>query len=320
MSPFLSTDTIFSQFSSWEYFFIIPHDCLTSELTGRFGATYQVDYKHNIETYFQNREKKVLAGAWYWWTESKSGPKKYPEVDLGPIVLLPLLKGIDSRLAINLLLEDIFKRPQATITPVWTDSIKMPFLENIEKQINKELQKIAKSRDKISELKKQKAELNYYKKLIYADGTELEDVFSKCLCKLGAKVNPAKYANEEYCLLYNKVEYPVEAKGNSKSVSLKNLRQLIDYLLIYDDNTRKRNKGILFGNAWKKLPLNQRNTHQKPIFPKNVIERAEANNVALVSSVDFFEAFCKFLNNRSLGKKILDCIVHSVGVVDFKNI
>ena len=90
------------------------------------------------------------------------------------------------------------------------------------------------------------------------------------------------------------------------------------YLLIYDEKTGNQNRGILLGNAWKNTPINQRNSHAKPVFPSNVVKRAEATNITLIPSVEFFEIFCKFLENKTLSKKILDCIVNAVGVVNFK--
>ncbi len=311
----------FSKFRSWEYFLYTPQKHLTYEIKQWFGNPYYVDYSCVEKPYLQNREKQTLAGAYHWSIiPTSKGKRDYTTTELGPIIFLPLLKGIDYREAINLLLEDLIGKSQITLPPSWADKVSMPLLAGIQKKIDKHSGKIEKISEEISELEKQKSELEYYKKLLYADGSELEDVFKKCLIELGAQVNPPKHAEEEYCMLYKNKEYPVEAKGDSKSISLTDLRQLIDYLLIYDEKTGQENKGILIGNAWKKLPLGQRNTKQKPVFPSNVEKRAKASNIALVSSVDFFKAFCGFLKDKSLAPKILNCIVSSTGVVDFSKI
>lgn len=65
------------------------------------------------------------------------------------------------------------------------------------------------------------------------------------------------------------------------------------------------------------MPLEKRGMGDKPIFPDNVIERAEDFGLALLSSVDFFHAFCQFLLGNVAGDKILDEITKSVGVVKF---
>jgi len=312
----------FSKFKRWEYYFYVPQSCLTIELTNQCGATYDYTYTYQIEPYLKNREQRTLAGSYHWWTEAEQTTGAHPkkEVELGPIVLLPLLKEFDSRESTNILLEDILGKPQVSLPPSWVDNVKIPPITDINTKIAHHAGTIKKHQEEIDKLDKQKKDLEYYKKLLYADGRELEDVFKKCLLDLGASVTPAKYAEEEYCLQYQKNDYPVEAKGNTKSISLTNLRQLMDYLLIYDEKTGKQNKGILLGNAWKHIPVNKRNEHGKPTFPSNVIQRAEATNIALVSSVDFFNAFCEFLENKSLGKKILDHIINQTGVVSFKTI
>lgn len=310
----------FSEFKKWEYYFCVPRDCLTKELINWCGQIYDFDYKHTIQPYIVNREKRSLAGSYHLWTEAKERAKSKREIILEPIILLPLLINIDSRKAVNLLLEDILGKPQESLPHSWVENVKMPFIDDINLEILHDTNEIKTHQVKIDELNKQKRNFEYYKKLLYTDGSELEDVFKKCLIELGALVKPAKYAEEEYCLAYKENEYPVEAKGNSRSISLTDLRQLMDYLLTYDDKTGIQNKGILLGNAWKNIPIDQRNQKGKPIFPSNVIDRAESTNIALVSSVDFFVVFCKFLENKSIGKRILDCIVNSVGVVNFEKI
>ena len=308
----------FSKFDEWEYYFTIGGECLTQELTEYCGDIYNYNYSFDVYPFLQNREKRILAGSYHWWIKPENKPNSKIKRGLGFIILLPLLKNIYSRQAINLLLEDILGKPQELLPPAWTEKVKMRPLDDINSMISSHNDEIEKHQKKISELKKQKECLEYYKKLLYADGSELEEVFKKCLIELGASVNPAKYAEEEYCLRYKKNDYPVEAKGNTKSISLTNLRQLIDYLLIYDEKTGKINKGILIGNAWKNIPHNERDAKDKPVFPSNVVKRAKATNIALISSVDFFEVFCKFLEDKTLGKKILNCIVNSVGIINFK--
>jgi hypothetical protein len=109
----------------------------------------------------------------------------------------------------------------------------------------------------------------------------------------------------------------VEAKGVTKSISLTHLRQLIDYMLKYEEQTGVAVKGILLGNPWKNLPIEQRDTTGKPSFPPNVISRAKDMKIALISSTNFFKAFCSFLKHKKIGTSILNKIVNANGVVDF---
>ena len=116
---------------------------------------------------------------------------------------------------------------------------------------------------------------------------------------------------------YEGVEYLMEVKGIGKSVSLTHLRQLNDYVLKYQEDTGKACKGILFGNAWRTHPPEERNTSEKPEFPANVISRSQQWGVALVSSTRFFNAFREFMEDPSVGPAILSRVLSTSGEVLF---
>ena len=321
----------FSSLKKWDYFFYITADCLKRVFYQMLGHSNTTDYTLPINNLIENRYKKPLAAeilteVRYVKESNPSEPlfnRKYydktPDKILGPIVLLPLLEGIDSKEAVNLLLEDMIGKPQTSLPPDWVKAVQMPLVPNIQNQIDGKNEEIGRLQEEVNSLEEQKDNIEYYKKLIYCDGPELEDVFKICLTELGVTIEPAKYAEEEYCLVFKGKEYPVEAKGNAKSVSLTNLRQLMDYMLKYEEETEEKCKGILLGNAWKNKPIEERNSKETLIFPNNVITRACDLNIALLSSVDFFYIFCSFLEGKITGEKIVDKIVNSKGVVDFRD-
>jgi hypothetical protein len=208
-------------------------------------------------------------------------------------------------------------KPQETLPPDWIQDLRLPYVDQYNDEINKRESEIDEISVQIKQLKDTKSKILEYTKLLYCDGKELEDIFKNCLTKLGGKVDPAKYADEEYCLTYEGKEFPVEAKGVSKSIALTHLRQLIDYMLKYDEATNEKTKGILLGNPWKNKPLADRNLGGTPNFPDNVIQRAMDMNIALVSSVDFFKVFCEFLEEKVSGDDILKKITSGTGLVDF---
>jgi hypothetical protein len=171
----------------------------------------------------------------------------------------------------------------------------------------------------IAQHQREKQEIEKFKKLLYGDGKELEDIFSLCLEKLGGKVKEAKYSEEEFILEYKEEQYLVECKGVGKSIALGHVRQLLDYMFKFEEDEGKPGKGILFCNAWKGLSLQERGTASTVIFPENVINRANSVGIALVNSVDFFGAYAGFLAGQVLGETILDRITSSTGVVNFQN-
>jgi len=236
----------------------------------------------------------------------------------GVITLLPDIPDLDSREATNLVLEDLLGLPQTALPPAWAEALVVPGVAQLEAEMATRNGQIKQLEGEITDLEDRKNELEWYRKLLYESGTELENVFSKCLQRMGGSVTPAKYSREEFVLDFEGQLSLVECKGvSSRSASLTNVRQLADYMLKYEEDVGVTGKGILFVNAWRNLPASERDQPGTPIFPPNVIERAVELKIALVSSVEFFRAFCDFLAGQVEGTTILRRLSSSSGVVTF---
>lgn len=304
---------------SWSFLYEFPSgtDDLTDELQRVCGKhSSQYEYHFDVNRLVGNRYGKILAGTIILRTTFKID--KYSDrkarLTLGPLSFFPLVDGMDPRQAVNIFLEEALSLPQETLPPQWVDNIPMPFIAGIQKQIDEKKGSIGIIETEISNHLLEKSNLEKYKLLLYGSGFDLEQIFSQCIEKLGAKVIPAKYSDEEFIIEYRSEEYLVECKGIGKSVARSHVVQLLGYIAKYEEETGKTGKGILFGNAWKEIPVAERD---QPFFPDNVIASAKSNDIALVSSVSFFHVFCKFLAGEIAGEKILDAIVNSSGVVEF---
>ena len=196
----------------------------------------------------------------------------------------------------------------------------MPVVPDIQAEIDQKKAAILALETEITTAEAAKKELEKFKKLLYASGVELEEIFAECLSRCGGKVLPAKYSQEEFVLEYKNGLSLVECKGIGKSVALTHWRQLLDYIVKFEEEEGRRGKGILFGNAWRDLPPGDRGKEETVIFPDNVIERATANDMALISSVDFFHVFCRLIAGEVTGEAILDRITTAVGVVRFDDL
>lgn len=312
-----------SRMKEWDYYLFIPRDCLSRELTDFYGSTYDTRYSTPCSPIVVNRYDKVLAGRYQIHVrrpESKtSRHKKYPgEPDsvTGDIVLLPRIQGIDNREAVAMVLQSLTGAPQRSTEPEWSYAIDIPGVAEIAQQMQSRREQIKALWSEVADLQTEKDRLNNYKRLLFGSGPELEDVVSSCFAALGGTVTPAQYSQEEFVLVFRDAEYLVEVKGISKSCALSHLRQLNDYLLKYQEDTGRMCKGILFANTWRVLPPDDRGTNEKPIFPGNVVSRAEQWDVALVSSTDFFTAFVHFLQTGD-GVPVLEAIVQQKGLVTF---
>jgi hypothetical protein len=315
---------------TWTFYLRIPQTCLTRELTDYFGSPDTTKYRVPFDKYLENRYSRALAGEcrveitqarersseWNSWKEYPDSP----DVTTGRIVLLPLIDGVSAEEALADILREEIAYSATSPEPDWTRDIDMPFVADLKDEVTKAEIAIADQKQKIDQINARISDICSFRRLLYATGTELESIVKTSLERLGAKVSPAKYSNEEFILEVHGKEFLLEVKGVAKSISLTHLRQLNDYLLKYHEDTGSESKGILIGNAWRNTPPEMRGTEETPEFPDNVVKRAEQWGISLVSSRSFFEAFVRTLKDPSLSGQVLNVLTAASGVAEFDSL
>lgn len=290
----------FKNIRKWSYHFELP-------------AKHKYDNVHlGVRYYSKNRYGKYLAGIINYFISGQDWKS-------GDFIFLPCPTEITDIEAINFILEKLFNVYQKTPPPEWTQPIEVPGLGNIQKNIESNLQRIRQISEETDKLKEKKAELINYRGLLYETGSALEEIIRKVFTKLGYKPKPPIF-REEYIVEYDDKVGIIECKGNKKSIKRDDFRQLLDYITQYDLEGKFESKGILIGNAWRLKPLKERNKSETPIFPKGkdgIIDIAAKQNIALVSTIDIFNVFCKFLEGKIRGKDIMEKIFSAKGVVNF---
>lgn len=303
---------ITKQITDWSFYFqgvVIGKEI--KELCGRESS-----YNAHMTMFVENRYHRMLAGSVHY-TYTIPGDKRGIDYELGEIVLLPKIPRLESREMIASILECSFGIQQHEKPPDWLDQVNIPKAQVIQIGIDEKAAEMKGLSEDIDELLEKQRELNDYKRLLYDSGTALEDLFAKCLTELGGVIKPARYSEEEFVLEYQGIQYLVECKGVSKSISLTHLRQLADYMFKFQEDEGHAGKGILFGNAWKELHPDERGQSERPIFPANVITRGEQLQVALVGSKEFFGAFVDVLDGKRSASEVMNRITSGVGVVQF---
>ena len=301
-----------SKLKRWTFYFFIPEGALTQELTDVFGGTYRTKYKLPPDAFVINRYGKMLAGELSLLVATTDGHNcKY-----GSITVLPLIAELEQKEAMNLILEDLIGKPQQSLPPDWVDQIPMPFADAINAEIAQKNAAIESLRQEIAARAQKLAEIEKWKKLVYTTGRELEQIFEEAVIKLGAKTKSAA-AEEEFILEHKGNAGVVECKGVGKSISLQHVRQTDSHVLKFITAEDRNGKGILFGNAWRNLPLSERGETDTPIFPDNVVKHAIQREIALVGADDFLQVFCRFLKGEVLGEAVLDAMITQSGIVDF---
>jgi hypothetical protein len=313
--------------SKWSFYISIPQNCLTSELTDFYGSPIGTRYNIPFTPYVENRYSRALAGQCLIEVRkeriTRDGMDRRrtlyadePDHVTGTIVALPLIDGVSPEEALLDILKEEVGYSLKSPAPDWAQEIELPLVSEFQKQVVSAQAKVEKEEQNISNILEKIDNLTAFRRLLYSTGTELEDIVKKSFELLGATVKPAKYAEEEYILEVDNEEFLMEVKGVSKSISLTHLRQLNDYLLKYQEDTGKECKGILLGNAWRNMPPSMRDTQETPIFPDNVVKRAEQWGISLVSSLTLFHVVLRVLRKEAEAKDILASITTAVGLAN----
>ncbi|WP_426356367.1 hypothetical protein ACP26O_18095 [Burkholderia sp. R-40] len=310
---------LLGKLKSWEGVYLThPHGnshLLNLALSGGRAALHALQF--GCEAHATNRAGEIIAGKWLCFSRSQNGNE---HIWPGSITTLPYFANQEERQIIAAALTDILGMPQREGAPEWLDRISMESVKPIDERILRLEEEIARLKAEVNKESEVKAGIEHYKRLLYISSFELEDLVAECLSRLGAEIRPARYSQEEFVMHWNNGVYLAECKGVTKSISMAHLRQVQDYVLKYEEDEGVDGKGILFGNAWRELHPDQRDTNDRPIFPNNVVARAKQFGISLVSTVDLFHAFDRFLTNDVTADQVLKWVVSANGVADLDDL
>ena len=118
------------------------------------------------------------------------------------------------------------------------------------------------------------------------------------LNEFGLKVEDGKQGREDLVFSFNDENFLLEVKGIEKSASKSNVRQLNGHLTEYKNEHEVEVKGILLVNAWRKLPIEERETKEKPIFPDEIMTLVNLTGVVLMTTQQLFVAYCEYLEGK----------------------
>jgi len=230
----------------------------------------------------------------------------------GEIILLPPPTEIDSREAINILLEDLWGIQQKTPPPEGIDKILLPGEDSLKQQIKEKLDKVGELNAEISDLEKQVEEKAQFKRLVYETGDPLENICKLTLRQLGCKTDDSV---EDFILITGDKEAIVEVKGRERSILREDgamLAQNRSNYAIQKGKGIREIKAILLGNPWRLvLPLEER--AKKEPFSIHLVEDANIEDMALVTTVELFRAYCEFLKGNISSDEIIEHLFSGVG-------
>jgi hypothetical protein len=309
----------FKTFKEWKYYFV-PESLSIDRLESHYHSKWKVVPRLGaIATNNLNKpvaiEFTTYFHKWAHDSEEEGGYYSAPSKYGGSLAFLPTPDEYHTESCIELLLKrGRGKEFEEIPPPPWISSIEIPGEASLKAEIGTRKQRLEKFTSKIGELEGLLRELQKFKELLYGTGLPLQELVRETLGNLGAKIEPS-VVTDEFIINVSGRRALVEVKGNTKSISKKDLAQLITDLGEHLKATEEEVDGILIGNAWRLLPLEQRGTGDKSVFPDNVIKIAKNHNIGLVSTTELFKAYCQVLENAQAAKNVIGKLISGKGVI-----
>lgn len=209
-----------------------------------------------------------------------------------------------------------------TPEPAWATSEKFIFsvettlklkLENIKAQLSE----LSLSKEKLMQDLKNAGNL---RGLLFEGGKSLESELINALRIIGFEASNYEDKDSEFDIVFSSEEGRLigEAEGkDNKAINITKLRQLA--LNIHEDfekdEVQTQAKGVLFGNAYRLMPLDKR---EDP-FTDKCKTAAVTSSTALVFTPDLFEVVHYLSNNEdpSFAKKCREILLDTIGRVKF---
>jgi len=231
----------------------------------------------------------------------------------GLLHLLPPTTSIDRKEAINLLIEDFLGIQQKTPAPYGIDDVLVPGESSLKREIDKNFAKIEELKAVNSVIQARMDEETQYKQLIYETGKRLEEICKLTFVALGCEVDDSV---EDFILLKRGKEAIVEVKGREGTILRGDGSQLAQNRRNYvneNDKDMREVKAILLGNPFRlELPIAER--VKKESFGSHLVRDAGVENMALVSTVELFNAYCAFIEGKVSCDDIINRLFLGVGI------
>jgi len=244
-----------------------------------------------------------------------SPPEGLRDVLSGPLIWLPPPTKITSHAAIELLLRERYGIGAEKTEPEWIEPFRLPNQIPIEERISAIAAEIQQLQIEQEEEQRRLAEERKYLKLLYENGTPLEVIVRNSFGYLGAQVDVPEDRTREDARIKDAEgrDYTVEIKGPSKSASVMHVRQAADWVTRAKAEKVWGGKGILIVNAYGDDDPDDRD----PAFPNTVAEAAARLKIALMTTIDLYNAVVALQEGTFDQTRFWRIINEREGICDF---
>jgi hypothetical protein len=307
-------ESYFKDFPGWQYYFDTARMTF-GQLEHAYGARYKVT--HGLDILAVNKVNKPIAVKFtphlHMWADARQSPWHQVFESGGDLVLLPVVDTRNTEPHIEVLLQKI-KVITETPPPSWIGTVEIPGEALLKDAVVTATEALRAAESMAKEAEGRLEERRNQKRLLYETGLPLQELVRSTLEALGANTEPSA-VTDEFIVEVNGKEALIEVKGNTKSITKDDVAQLVTDLMQHLKTTKQEIDGILIGNAWRLLPLQERGVKDKRIFSRDAITVATNHNIGLISTTELFRAFCKTLEEPQYKKEVMNRIITGKGVI-----
>ena len=203
--------------------------------------------------------------------------------------------------------------PDEYTLPEWTKTIYVPGEKAIAEKAEKARSKIEAIKKALEKSLSELEETQKLKVLLSGTGTLLENTVKDILSRIGFSVSPAQPGRADICAYYNEQPIVCEVKGLTKSAGEKNAAQLEKWAALFYEEHDCSSKPILIVNAFKDLPLMERN---EDAFPPQMLPYATSRGHCLMTTTQLLCMYIDILSDPSKADSIISNLLNTVGVFD----
>ncbi len=225
-----------------------------------------------------------------------------------PIHFLPPTEDLGED--ISLIIGELTKMEE-DLPPEWLNEFSLPGEQDMQNGIVEKFKQIEFVNKEIQGLQ---IELNFikdYKKLLYAQGKELESIVEKSFGLLEIKLESPSITTEEdrFFKTADDKKIYIEIRGVNRLMNEGDLAQIIKRIAEKPSSTEYTTRGVFVFNRQNKINISERNN----AFHHNIQEQAKSFNVCLIDT----EMLYKLVERKLDGESIPDLdkiIFNTVGV------
>jgi hypothetical protein len=199
--------------------------------------------------------------------------------------------------------------------PDWVNNIKLEKQELVGNEIARLSEQKKNIEGQIARQEELHVNYSILKSILFTSGELLEKGIATVMTHLGIKYLVPPGSETDLIINENDQYIAVEIKGVTGSASLKNSRQLEDWVnKTADQYHQEEVKGLLLINCYHTLPLDQR-VHV--IFPPNVIDFSKNRGHCLMTTASLFHMIQDFDAGNLDKNQILELMMTTNGVLDY---